>query len=331
MTTKSPAFSNHTPMMQQYLRIKAGYPDILVFYRMGDFYEMFYDDAHRAATLLDITLTARGQSGGEPIPMAGVPYHAVDTYLARLIKKGESVAICEQIGDPSTSKGPVERKVVRIVTPGTVTDEALLEEKRDSLLVAVHGVNDGFGVASLDMASGRFHILQLNGHEALLSELERLKPAELLLAETASTLSGMKDSYPVRTLSDWHFETENATRRLCEQFGTQDLKGFGCDNLDLAVGAAGGLLHYVHETQYSVPPHIKPLSIEWPQESVILDAATRCNLELEHGLGGNDIHTLAGVLDRSATCMGSRQLRRWINRPLRDHDRLLGRQQVICF
>jgi DNA mismatch repair protein MutS len=315
-------------MMRQYLRIKAQYPDILVFYRMGDFYELFFDDARRAAQLLDLTLTARGQSAGEPIPMAGVPHHAADTYLSRLIRQGQSVAICEQMGDPATSKGPVERKVVRVVTPGTATDEALLEDKRESLLVAVCRKGDVNGIAVLDMASGRFHILQTVGDDALLAEMERLKPAELLCGEDTALPDGLK-TQPKR-IPEWHFDADNASQRICEQFGTVDLKGFDCENLDLAVGAAGGILYYVHTTQHHMPPHIQALRVEWPQDSVTLDAATRRNLELEHGLSGNDTHTLAGVLDRTATCMGSRLLRRWINRPLRDQHTLRQRHDLIA-
>jgi DNA mismatch repair protein MutS len=180
---QTPDQSTHTPMMQQYLRVKAEYPDVLVFYRMGDFFELFYDDAKRAARLLDITLTARGQSAGAPIPMAGVPAHSVETYLARLVRKGESVAICEQIGDPAKSKGPVERKVVRVVTPGTLTDDALLDERRESLLAALHVNGERYGVAWLDLAAGRFSVMEVAGGDALMAELERLRPAEILVAE----------------------------------------------------------------------------------------------------------------------------------------------------
>ena len=212
-------------MMQQYLRIKAEYPHMLLFYRMGDFYELFHGDAKRAAELLDITLTARGASAGEPIPMAGVPYHAVEGYLARLIRLGESVAICEQIGDPATSKGPVERKVVRIVTPGTVTDEALLEERRDNLISAVTQHGEQFGLATLDVASGRFTVQEMSGEEALHSELERLRPAELLFNEE---LALALQHASLKRLPPWHFEHDSAKRLLCAQFGTRDLAGFGC-------------------------------------------------------------------------------------------------------
>jgi len=312
-------------MMQQYLRIKAEYPHMLLFYRMGDFYELFYDDAKRAAELLDITLTARGASAGEPIPMAGVPYHAVEGYLARLIRLGESVAICEQIGDPATSKGPVERKVVRIVTPGTVTDEALLEERRDNLISAIHQGKEGYGLATLDLTSGRFTVQELADDEALDSELERLRPVELLIEEGAD----IKTASSRRQLPPWHFERESAERLLTQQFGTRDLSGFGCEQMTLAIGAAGALLQYVQDTQRTALPHLRGLSVEHRDSAVLLDAASRRNLELEINLGGDNRRTLAGVMDRTATPMGSRLLRRWINRPLRDQERLHARQQAI--
>jgi len=324
---KSKQPTGHTPMMQQFLRIKGDFPHMLLFYRMGDFYELFFDDAKRAAELLDITLTARGSSAGEPIPMAGVPYHAVEGYLARLIRLGESVAICEQIGDPATSKGPVERKVVRIVTPGTVTDEALLEERRDNLISAISHQGNRFGLATLDVTSGRFSLQEMEGEEALYSELERLHPAELLVNEEM-TLALHYSS--LRRLPPWHFETDSAERQLCSQFGTRDLAGFGCEGLALGISAAGALLQYVQDTQRSALPHLRGLSVEQREQAVLLDAASRRNLELEINIGGDNRHTLAGVMDRTATPMGSRLLRRWINRPLRDHGQLRARQQTIA-
>lgn len=316
-------------MMQQYLSIKADYPQMLLFYRMGDFYELFFDDAQEASRLLDITLTARGQSAGEPIPMAGVPYHAVDGYLARLVKLGMSVAICEQIGDPATSKGPVEREVVRIVTPGTITDEALLEDRQENLIAAIHQDNELYGLAVLDMTSGRFHVLQLNTTEALLGELERLRPAELLINENSddTLFSSLHTSITQQT--PWLYELDYARRILCEQLGTNDLSGFGCEELEQATCAAGCLLHYVRETQRSILPHIHSLHIEQREDSIILDAATRRNLELEYSLSDHPDNTLAGILDKTSTPMGSRLLRRWINRPLRNHQVLKQRQQAI--
>ncbi|MEJ1364784.1 MAG: DNA mismatch repair protein MutS [Candidatus Sedimenticola sp. (ex Thyasira tokunagai)] len=319
----------HTPMMQQYLRIKAEHPSMLVFYRMGDFYELFFEDAEKAAQLLDITLTKRGKSAGKPIPMAGIPHHAAEGYLAKLIRKGESVAICEQIGDPALSKGPVERKVVRIVTPGTVTDEALLEERRDNLLAAVHEIEGRFGLATLDLGSGRFSLLELNDSEALGGELERLLPAELLVEEDTPLPSEVRRDGGTTRRPAWHFDLETAGRLLTQQFGTRDLGGFGCSDLPLAIAAAGCLLQYVKETQQSALPHIRGLSVERREDAVIIDAATRRNLEIDSNLSGAGKHTLAGILDRTATPMGSRMLRRWISRPLRDSEQIRSRHGAI--
>jgi DNA mismatch repair protein MutS len=302
-------------MMQQYLRIKSQHPDILLFYRMGDFYELFYEDARRAAALLDITLTARGQSAGAPIPMAGVPFHAADSYLARLVKKGESVAICEQQGDPATTKGPLERAVVRIVTPGTVTDSALLEARADTLVAALVTDAARFGLAWLDLAAGRFTVLQSEGGNALGAELERLKPAELLVPE-GTTLGGPAPGSAIRARPPWHFELASASRLLTDQLGTLDLKGFGADELPLAIRAAGALLQYVRDTQRSAVPHIRALTVEERGDALILDAATRRNLELASSLTGREDATLLAVLDTCVTAMGSRVLRRWLNRPL---------------
>jgi DNA mismatch repair protein MutS len=320
----------HTPMMQQYLRIKAEYPDMLVFYRMGDFYELFYGDAEKAARLLDITLTKRGKSAGQPIPMAGVPYHAAENYLGRLVRQGESIAICEQVGDPATSKGPVERKVVRVVTPGTVTDEALLEERRDNLLGALYQSESEFGLATLDICSGRFQIQQLESGEALAGELERLRPAELLIAEDHSLPTEIAEQKGITKRPVWHFDLETAQRLLTEQFGTRDLGGFGCADQPLGIIAAGALMQYVSETQRSSLPHITSLSVERREDTVIIDAATRRNLELEHDLSGQSQNTLCGILDCTATAMGSRKLRRWINRPLRDIDQIQQRHAAIA-
>uniref|UniRef100_UPI003D0D58D9 DNA mismatch repair protein MutS n=1 Tax=Sedimenticola sp. TaxID=1940285 RepID=UPI003D0D58D9 len=323
------ASPTHTPMMQQYLRIKADYPDMLVFYRMGDFYELFYGDAERAARLLNITLTKRGQSAGQPIPMAGIPYHAAEGYLAKLVKQGESVAICEQVGDPATSKGPVERKVQRIVTPGTVTDDALLEERRDNLLAALIQQIDRFGLATLDLSSGRFVVQQLDGSEALAGELERLHPAELLLMEDYALPEGITAPGGTTRRPAWHFDRDSAEQLLTRQFGTRDLGGFGCADLPLAIGAAGCLLQYVKDTQQSALPHLRGLSVERREEAIIIDAATRRNLELDNSLSGQTQHTLAGILDRTSTAMGSRLLRRWINRPLRDMTQVRERHDAI--
>jgi len=321
--------SGHTPMMQQYLRIKAEFPDMLLFYRMGDFYELFYEDARRAAKLIDITLTARGKSAGSPIPMAGVPYHAAENYLARLIRQGESVAICEQVGDPATSKGPVERKVVRVLTPGTLTDDALLEARRDQLLVAACQRGETVGLAWLDLSAGRFSVTELPSAEALDAELARLQPAELLLEEGATNLHPSGTGTRLRTMPPWHFELDSAHRILCEQFGTQDLAGFGCADLPAAVSAAGCLLAYVQDTQRGALPHLAGLQTELSTDALIMDAVTRRNLEIESNFGGQVEHTLAGIMDQCATPMGSRLLRRWLQRPLRDQSTLRDRYQAV--
>jgi len=325
----SAAPPKHTPMMQQYLGIKAEHPDILLFYRMGDFYELFYDDARRAARLLDITLTARGQSGGQAIPMAGVPVHAVDQYLGRLVRQGESVAICEQVGEVDTARGPVERQVVRIVTPGTVTDEALLNDREDNLLVALNRLDDVWGLAALDLAAGRFTVQQFTGTEALLGELQRLHPAELVVNEGLALPPEVTAHPGLRQQPPWHFETTSARSQLNEQFGTRDLSGFGCEALDAAIGAAGGLLQYVRNTQRTALPHLRGLRVEDRADSLVLDAATRRNLELETAASGRREQTLVGVLDHTATAMGGRLLRRWMQRPLRDHELLRGRHQCV--
>ncbi|NIN38178.1 MAG: DNA mismatch repair protein MutS, partial [Gammaproteobacteria bacterium] len=319
----------HTPMMRQYLAIKAEYPDMLVFYRMGDFYELFYDDAKRAAALLDITLTARGKSAGNPIPMAGVPYHAVEGYLAKLVRKGESVAICEQIGDPATSKGPVERKVTRIVTPGTLTDEALLSADRDNVVASVFASGETFGIAWLDLSAGRFRLTEAPGLEAVQNEIQRLRPAELIVDEEHPLDGVFDENIRVTRRPPWHFELDSATRLLCGQFGTRDLSGFGCDAFAHGVAAAGALLQYVTDTQKAALPHLNSIGVQLRDDAVIMDGPTRRNLELEESLSGHHQHTLAGVMDRCATAMGSRLLRRWIQRPLRDTAVLQARYQAV--
>ena len=316
-------------MMQQFLRIKADHLDTLLFYRMGDFYELFFDDAKKASQILDITLTARGQSAGLPIPMAGIPYHAAEGYLAKLLRHGESIAICEQIGDPATSKGPVERKVVRIVTPGTVTDDALLEDRKDNLLVAISLIDKKYGIASLDVTSGRFILQEVHSEDQLLSELSRLKPAELLFSEDWSLPQNIQQRTGLCRRPPWHFDQDSARQRVLAQFKTLDLKGFGCDDMTVAVAAAGALLQYVKDTQQSALPHIQGISTESSADSILLDAATRRNLELDYHPSGQIEFTLLGVLDKTSTSMGSRCLRRWINRPLRDHQTLNRRYACV--
>ena len=306
---------SHTPMMQQYLALKAEYPDMLLFYRMGDFYEMFYEDARRGAKLLDITLTARGQSAGQPIPMAGVPFHSVDQYLARLVKLGESVAICEQVGDPATSKGPVERKVTRIVTPGTLTDAALLAASRESLLAAVAADRDSAGIAWIALSSGDLRIAQVP-LARLAGEIDRLQPAELLAS--ADLALEPREGLAVRRVEPWKLDAASARRDLARQFGTADLSGYGCDDLDLALAAAGALIAYCRQTQQSALAHVTGLKVERESEFVLMDAATRRNLEITETIAGAEAPTLFSLLDRCATSMGTRRLRHWLHNPLRD-------------
>ncbi|MGA2023148.1 MAG: DNA mismatch repair protein MutS [Steroidobacteraceae bacterium] len=322
---------DHTPMMQQYLRIKAQHPDVLLFYRMGDFYELFYDDARRAAQLLDIALTSRGQSAGLDVPMAGVPVHSVETYLARLVRRGESVALCEQLGDPGKTRGPMAREVVRIVTPGTVTDDALLEQRRETLLAALWREGERFGLSWLELASGRFIVAEIGDITEVEAELERLRPAELLLAESqVQEFEALLTHKPVvRARPPWHFELGSASRLLTDQLGTLDLKGFGVDELPLALCAAGALLQYVRDTQRSALPHIRALQIEQRSEALALDAATRRNLELDQSLSGNEQATLFAVLDSTVTAMGSRALRRALARPLRAQGLLRERYHAL--
>ncbi|EKE71672.1 DNA mismatch repair protein MutS [Gallaecimonas xiamenensis 3-C-1] len=320
----------HTPMMQQYLRIKAQHPEVLLFYRMGDFYELFYDDAKKASALLDISLTARGQSGGQKIPMAGIPYHAAEGYLAKAVAMGESVAICEQIGDPATSKGPVERQVVRIVTPGTVSEEALLTEKRDNLLAAVYGKDGRYGYATLDITSGRFLVSEPQGEDDLKAELQRTSPAELLYPEDFD-LALLGDRKGLRRRPLWEFDLDTAQRTLTQQFGTRDLVGFGVQDAKSALCAAGCLLQYLKDTQRTALPHIRAIKLEAEDEAVVLDAATRRNLELTQSLAGSTDNTLFSVLDRCATPMGSRLLGRWLHRPLRDIQVINGRLDAIDY
>ncbi|EKQ5901951.1 DNA mismatch repair protein MutS [Vibrio parahaemolyticus] len=329
-TTKNKDLSQtHTPMMQQYLKLKAENPEILLFYRMGDFYELFYDDAKRASQLLDISLTKRGSSAGEPIPMAGVPFHAVEGYLAKLVQLGESVAICEQIGDPATSKGPVERKVVRIVTPGTVTDEALLSERIDNLIAAIYHHNGKFGYATLDVTSGRFQLTEPETEESMMAELQRTAPRELLFPEDFEPVHLMSNRNGNRRRPVWEFELDTAKQQLNQQFGTRDLVGFGVEHASLGLCAAGCLIQYVKDTQRTALPHIRSLTFDRQDHSVILDAATRRNLEITQNLAGGTDNTLAAVLDHCSTPMGSRMLKRWLHQPMRCIDTLNNRLDAI--
>ena len=317
--------STHTPMMQQYLGIKAQHPDMLLFYRMGDFYELFFEDAEKAARLLNITLTTRGASAGAPIKMAGVPYHSVEQYLARLLKLGESVVIAEQVGDPATSKGPVERQVTRIVTPGTLTDSGLLDETRDTLILAVAPGPDRLGIAWLNLAAGRFQVTEINA-TVLPSLLARVRPAEILAPDNFALEN---PTCAVRRLAPWQFDSNGAQTRLAQQFGSRDLAGFGVAGLSLAIAAAGALLDYIQSTQRTALPHIQSIRAERDSDFVQLDAATRRNLELTETLRGEAAPTLLSVLDTTATGMGTRLLRHWLHHPLRDRGILIQRRDAI--
>ena len=323
-----PGTSNHTPMMQQYLRLKADHADKLLFYRMGDFYELFYEDAERAAKLLDITLTTRGSSAGVPIKMAGVPYHAAEQYLAKLVKLGVSVAICEQIGDPATAKGPVERKVMRVVTPGTLTDAALMDDKRDNILLALQRSRDTLGIAWLSLASGRFAVIE-TAWRNLDAELERLRPAEILAPENLEHTLSDSVKVPLRRVPLWQFDVDAARRNLCAQFGTHDLSGFGAAHMTVALGAANALLDYVKSTQGAAVAHLHALTVEQSSEWVRMDPATRRNLELSETLRGEAAPTLLSLLDHCATSMGSRLLRHAVHHPLTNRALLQARHAAV--
>ncbi len=296
--------ASHTPMMQQYLRLKAQHPDTLLFYRMGDFYELFYEDAERASRLLDITLTTRGQSAGVPIKMAGVPFHALEPYLAKLVKVGESAVICEQIGDPATSKGPVERAVSRIVTPGTLTDAALLDDRADAPLLAVQLNRGVLGLAWLNLANGDFRIVETTP-ESLISHLERLRPAEALVPDGLK-LPALESRVPaIRRLADWQFDAKTATELLTSHFGTRDLAGFSAEGLDVALAAAGALFDYARTTQRQSLGHITTLRVERDGDYLRLDAHTRRNLEISETLRGEPSPTLLSLLDLCQTSMSN--------------------------
>lgn len=320
-------FSQHTPMMQQYWQIKSQHRDILVLYRLGDFYELFYEDAKKAASLLNITLTSRGNSAGQPIPMAGIPFHSVDGYLAKLIKAGESVAICEQIGDPETSKGPVTREVVRVLTPGTVTDDNLLDDNYDNILMAIFENQQRFGICCLNIANGRFSIQETDNETALFAEIARINPSEILLSE--NTTLNLKMNCAIKQRPSWDFELSTAKKLLMEQFKTNSLDGFGVSELSVALCAAGSLLQYIHYTQRAALPHIHNIIIEKNNESIFMDAATRKNLELIVNLQGEKECTLAAILDHTMTTMGGRLLRRWMTQPLTDHSQIQKRLQRV--
>ena len=319
-------------MMQQYLSIKTEHRDKLLFYRMGDFYELFFDDAEKAARLLNITLTKRGKTDGQDIPMCGVPYHAAENYLAKLVKMGESVAICEQIGDPATSKGPVERQVVRIITPGTVTDDSLMEERQDNLLCSLYfddnEASTVFGLACINLSSGEFILQQLLDIASIRNELERLKPAEILVPETFDLLH-QATTIKLTRQPGWHFDFDTAEKLLNKQFGTHSLSGFGCEDMPQAIQAAGCILAYVQDTQRAALPHIQGLKVERHDDYIMIDAATRRNLEIDTNAQGNRQNTLLDLFDQCSTTMGSRLLRRWLNQPATDLSVVTDRHDVI--
>ncbi len=311
-------------MMQQYLRIKGEHPDILVFYRMGDFYELFYDDAEKASRLLDIALTSRGVSAGTPVKMAGVPAHSVEQYLAKLVRLGQSVAICEQIGDPATAKGPVDRQVTRIVTPGTLTDASLLEDKSDNILLSLSRDKSTVGLAWLSLASGALRVAEV-APQALANELRRIGPAEVLAADDF-----MLDGFFVTRLPAWHFDVDSGKRKLLQQLDAATLAGYGCEDLTVAIGACGALLEYAGKTQGQALAHVTAVKAERAGEYVRLDAATRRNLELTETLRGEPAPTLFSLLDECATGMGSRLLRHWLHHPLRDRPVLANRHEAVA-
>lgn len=331
MTTQLTDSSTHTPVMRQFLGFKAKHPDMLLFFRMGDFYELFYDDAKKAARLLDIALTSRGKSAGDAIPMAGVPFHALDTYLAKLVRLGESVVICEQTGDPATSKGPVERQIARIVTPGTLTDEVLLEEKADNLLIGIHQHQQQFGLAVLDISSGRFSLMQLSDQQTLENELRRLNPAEIIIAEDSPLKNWLKTSFKsITPRAPWFFDENTARQKISNQYAVKDLSGFGIEHVGTALSAAGALLRYAEETQRTTLLHLQNLKLEQADDCIVLDGVSQRNLELNSSLSGNKSHCLLKIMDNTLTAMGSRLLNRWIQRPIRDHQQLRLRHNAVA-
>ena len=317
-------------MMQQFLRIKADYPDTLLFYRMGDFYELFFDDAKKASALLDIALTKRGQSAGEPIPMCGLPYHALDNYLGKIVRAGESVAICEQIGDPATSKGPVERAVKRVVTPGTLTEESLLQDRHENLLCCIFSQKSNWGLAAIEISSGRFTASQLESNELLNSEIARLNPAEIIYCEDQSLPLDNRNLKRAHAMPPWYFEFETTTRLLCEQYKTRDLQGFGLSDYPLAVCAAGCLLQYIQDTLKTEIPHIQPIRTDQISDVLLIDANSRRNLELTQSMSAeSNSHHLFNIINHCSTAMGHRELSRWLQKPLRDQDLVRQRHHAV--
>ena len=322
----------HTPMMQQYWSIKKDHPDTLMMYRMGDFYEFFYDDAVKAARLLELTLTARGQSAGEPISMAGVPVHAVDGYLARLIAVGESVAICEQIGDPSTSKGIVERKVTRVVTPGTVTDEALLEAKQDNLLMSITVKEKAqlYGISILELTTGQFIVQQVDSYEGFLSEYHKYSPAEVIISDKAAMASWVPRGVKITTRPASDYVLSQAQSALCDHFKVTTLSAFGCEQLPIGISAAGALIQYAHDTLRQGLVHITTLKHEKLSDSLIIDPVSRRNLEISQSIAGKRANSLLSCIDTTLTPMGARLLNRWLQQPLSHFKHITARQDSVA-
>ncbi|UAJ65945.1 DNA mismatch repair protein MutS [Candidatus Schneideria nysicola] len=326
---KDKKINNPTPSMQQYIQLKKKYSDMLLFYRMGDFYELFYEDAKKISNLINITLTKRGIYDGKPIPMAGIPYHALDNYLAKLVALGESIAICEQIGDSKKAGSLIERRVVRIVTPGTLSDEALMDEKQDNLLAAIWYEKEKFGYATLDVSSGRFIISEIDNQDNMVAELQRTNPAEILYPETIRKFTFLENYRNIRYRPIWEFDLSTAYKQLNRQFNTNNLHGFGVEKAKIALCAAGCLLQYVKDTQCVSLPHISSISLENKKNIIVMNATTQKNLELTKNLQGGIQNTLLDILDRTITPMGSRMLKRWIHTPIRNRCMLIHRQRSI--
>ncbi|MCZ6802670.1 MAG: DNA mismatch repair protein MutS [Proteobacteria bacterium] len=329
MPVKTQQSPQHTPVMLQYLGFKAEHPDMLLFFRMGDFYELFYDDAKKAARLLDITLTKRGKSAGEPIPMAGVPYHAVDNYLAKLIKLGESVVICEQVGDPALSKGPVERKVARIITPGTITEDALLNERVSNILLSICKTKQHYGLASVELSSGQVDLLEIEHSGSLEDVVGQYQPAEILISEEFDQEILDSQCISITKRPDWHFNKSTAEAIIKQQYCINDLSGFGCQGLDSTICALGCLIQYLNDTQKTLLPHLQSPKVSLANDSIQIDAVSRRNLEIETGLVEGKSHTLLNVIDTTSTVIGGRLLRRWLQQPIRDHETLRLRHDAV--
>ena len=332
------ASKEKTPMMKQYLDVKSKHPDSILFFRMGDFYEMFYEDAKKASRILDIALTSRNKNAADPVPMCGIPYHAADNYIARIIKEGLKVAICEQVEDPKSASGVIRREVIRIVTPGTVIDSSLLDSKRNNYLGAIYPFKNAYGLAVLDISTGEFKITEFagtNAFEALSNEIDTLDLEEILFpgntAEKDSGLNSIKalNNKIYNSYEEWVFEYDIAYSALKNQFHTISLDGFGCEGLKLAIPAAGAIIHYINETQKSVLEHINRLSYYDKKNYLGLDSSTIQSLDLTHEKGNIKKDSLLSLFDKTITPMGARKLKGWILKPLIDLEQITLRQKVV--